>query len=316
MTGGADLAHLLSAEPAAPRVDDVVLWAAGWRALQAQGHAPFALALRGGFMADRVGWAFAAGYQAALQTLPQGGVARGALRSFCVTEATGNRPRDVATRLQAAPGGWVIDGAKRWSTLAPVADALLVVARDAGAGDAAQAARPVLTAAWVAAGTPGLQVQPMPATPFVPEVPHAQLTLSAVTVAAADRLPGDAYTTLVKPFRTLEDGYVAAAALAWLLREARARRWPAGFVERCAAQLAGLAWLAAQDPAAAATHVGLAGALQAAAVLHDEAGTLWADAEAAARWQRDRRLFTVAGEARRLRLDRAWQRLAAPAADG
>ena len=55
-------------------------------------------ALLGGFDADRVGWAFASGYQAALRALlPE--LPADAVAAFCVTEESGNRPRDIHTRI-------------------------------------------------------------------------------------------------------------------------------------------------------------------------------------------------------------------------
>lgn len=297
---------LLAAAPAAEPVASVADWIPRWRALVATGLDPLALALRGGFAADRAAWAFACGYQAALraQLPPPPGAAE--LLSLCVTEPAGNRPRDIATR-RGADGR--LHGHKRWSTLAPVADRLLVIA--SAAETAGAAARPRLQAWWVRRDAAGVQLRTMDATPFVPEVPHAEIHFDGVLLADADRVAGDAYTRFVKPFRSAEDLYVAAAVLAWLLREARAGHWPAAFVERCAAQIAALAALAPLPADAASTQVALAGALAGAAQLHDDASALWSAAggEGAARWLRDRPLMAVAGAARRMRAERAWQRL-------
>jgi hypothetical protein len=160
----------------------------------------------------------------------------------------------------------------------------------------------------------------MPATPFVPEVPHAGLQLDKLLVSAAALLPGDGYDTYVKPFRTLEDLHVTLAVLAYLLREARARRWPAQFTEPLVATLTLLAALAAEDALAAGTHVALAGALQLAHQLYAQAQPLWqgaGDDPAAARWLRDTGLFGIAVAARRQRAERAWEQLGSdPAAAG
>ena len=61
-----------------------------------------------------------------------------------------------------------------------------------------------------------------------------------------------------------------------------------------------------------ASAVTLSWALRLVARLYDDAGALWAaagDDLAAQRWQRDAALFAVAGQARQLRAERAWQRL-------
>ncbi|MFO1326291.1 MAG: acyl-CoA dehydrogenase family protein [Rubrivivax sp.] len=298
--------HLLGADPRVADTPTVQQWAAAWPALCAAEAQPFARALRGGFAADRAGWAFAAGYQAALAAqLPQLAGPDGALLSLSVTEAAGNRPRDLRTRAVAAPGGaWRLHGAKRWATLAPVAAQLVVIAVDGG-----EAGRPALGAYVVPRGADGLSVQAMPPTPFAPEVPHAEIALDGVL--AAQRLDGDAYERLVKPFRTVEDLYVNAALVAWLLREARARGWPPGFVEQALALTCALAALSTLPAEAAATHLALDGALQGAATLYDLALAhgQTAPASAAAHWSRDRALSGVAAAARRLRTQRARERL-------
>jgi alkylation response protein AidB-like acyl-CoA dehydrogenase len=310
----------LRADPHAEPCETVAAWWPRWCALATAHTDPAALALLGGFAADRVGWAFASGYQAALRALVPG-LGADTLAALCVTEEGGNRPRDIATRIvPAAGGGWTVNGAKRWTTLGPASSLLLVVGvvDEAGVGEAGAGkatARPALRVARVAAGTPGLRLLPMPDTRFVPEVPHARVELDGVHVGSDALLPGDGYTRCVKPFRTIEDTHVTLAVLAYLLREARLRRWPTGLAERLCAALVTLAALADAAADAPATHVALAGALAQAHALYDEAGTHWAadgDDPAARRWQRDAALFQVAGSARGQRAARAWERLAAP----
>jgi alkylation response protein AidB-like acyl-CoA dehydrogenase len=268
-------------------------------------------AMLGGFDADRVGWAFASGYQAALRALlPE--LPADAVAVFCVTEETGNRPRDILTRITPAADGSVsIDGAKRWTTLGPDSSVLLIVGALPSSADASRAQ---LKVARVAVGTPGLRLLPMPETRFVPEVPHARVQLDAVKVNAAALLPGDGYERYVKPFRTLEDAHVTLAVLAYLLRETRQRGWSGGFAERLCATMAALSEVAGAPADAPTTHLVLAGALAQAHALYAEAGTLWAtagDDPAAQRWTRDAALFGVAAAARQQRTVRAWERLQA-----
>ena len=310
----AALSDCLRAPTGVDEITDVQAWMARWVPLATRGLPPMALALRGGHAADRLGWAFAAGYQAALRalvpTLPAD-----ALAAFCVTEEGGNRPRDIRTTLAPLPGGgYTLNGAKRWTTLGPQGAILLVTARLGGADDEA---RPRLKVARVRTGQPGVVVTPMPPTPFVPEVPHARVALTDVAITEDDLLPGDGYTRCVKPFRTLEDLYVAAAVLAWLAGTAHRRGWPQDFREGLAGALALLAALDDEPPDAPATHLALAGALQWATELHRQADALWArapDDPAAQRWQRDRPLMNVAATARRLRAERAWEAFDGPAA--
>lgn len=304
------LAVCLGRAPAAvPAVETVAQWLPQWRAVAAAHAAPFDRALAGGCCADRVGWAFASGYQAALRALVPGLIGDEAIAALCVTEEAGNRPRDITTTItRLAEGDIAIDGAKRWTTLGPGSTLLLVAGRIAGPGD-----RPQLRVARVPSGTPGLALTAMPPTRFVPEVPHARVTLANVRLGADALLPGDGYDGYVKPFRTLEDTLVTAAVLAYLLREARARGWPAGFRERIVAALQALADVAQGAAGAPANHVLLAGALRWAHALYAEADALWAASgdEAAQRWQRDAALFAVAASAREARAVRAWERLAA-----
>jgi alkylation response protein AidB-like acyl-CoA dehydrogenase len=299
--------QVLRAPPAAAEQPTLADWWPRWRHGAARAATPAAMAVLGGFAADRVGWAFAAGYQAALRRLrPQ--LPADAIAAFCVTEESGNRPRDIATQIEPdGRGGWQVSGAKRWTTLGPDSSLLLVVGRLPGPD--AQG-RPRLAVAQVVAGAPGLELRPMPPTRFVPEVPHAQVRLDAV--AAAALLSGDGYDAYVKPFRTIEDVHVTLAVLAYLLREARARGWPAAFAERTVAAMALLGTLSDAAPDAPATHVALAGALQFAQAAYADAGTAWSrqpDDPAAQRWARDAALFAVAAGARARRAERAWERL-------
>ena len=305
-----------------PVCDDVHAWRAWWRGSGLGREAPALIALRGGHAADRLGWAFAAGYQAALRALVDRpgwpGWAPEDLVALCLTEATGNRPRDLqASACRTPDGGWLLNGHKRWTTLGPACDQLLVVVRDADAdADAATdaaAAAPALIALRVPADAPGLRFEPMPPTPFVPEVPHAGLSLAAVHLPEPARLPGDGWNDVGKPFRTHEDTLVGVAALAHLLREARRLGWPHDWRQRALATLQALL-VAADAPASEPrTHVLLAGALDGAQALYAECPALWArtpDDPAAARGPRDLGLMQVARAARVQRAERAWQRLA------
>ena len=299
----------LRAATAVPARASVADWWPRWSDGAARAATPAAQALLGGFDADRVGWAFASGYQAALRALLPD-LPADAVAAFCVTEETGNRPRDIHTRfVPQADGSVSISGAKRWTTLGPDSSLLLIVGALPSAGDGA---RVQLKVARVPAGSPGVQLLAMPETRFVPEVPHARVQLDAVQVDAAALLPGDGYERYVKPFRTIEDAHVTLAVLAYLLRETRARSWPLAFAERLCAAMALLSEVAESPADAPATHVVLAGALAQAHALYAEAGTLWAqtgDDPAAQRWQRDVVLFGVAGSARSQRAARAWERL-------
>src|SRR5204862_2090237 len=113
---------------------------------------------------------FASGYQAALRALfPDAAADR--ICALCVTEADGNSPKAIKSSLKKVDGGWVLNGAKRWTTLGPDGALFFVAARD----EAASGERPAIKIVRVSSASAGLKIQAMPATKFVPEVPHAQL---------------------------------------------------------------------------------------------------------------------------------------------
>jgi alkylation response protein AidB-like acyl-CoA dehydrogenase len=298
--------HILKACSEARPCPDVAAWWPRHREIAAVWRNPLDRAIAGGFAADRLGWAFASGYQAALHALFPA-LPEDRICALCVTEAEGTHPRAIKSTLTRSAGGWRLDGAKRWTTLGPSGALFLVAARDA----AVSGERIALRVARVPADAPGVTVEPMADVRFVPEVPHARLRFENVPVAADALLPGDGYEEYVKRFRTVEDIHVHAAVLSYLAREARARAWPRGWVERAAAALHVLRALAQEDPSLPATHVALAGALANGSALVAEADSHWdaTNDEGAARWRRDRELLAVAGAAREQRTARAWERI-------
>lgn len=301
------IGFLLKAPAASRECPDVAAWWPRHCEIAAVWRNPMDSAIVGGFSADRVGWAFASGYQAALHALFPG-APEDRIAALCVTEADGNSPKAIQSTLRRVDEGWLLNGAKRWTTLGLEGALFFVAARDA----AASGERAVIRIARVASGAPGVTVQPMPATRFVPEVPHAQLRFDDVRLADDALLPGDGYDDYVKRFRTVEDLHVNAAVVAYLVREARRLAWPAAWIERALAALHALRALAGEDASAPATHVALAGALALTAALISESENFWEEAvgdAARERWTRDRELLGVAGSARTQRTARAWQRL-------
>lgn len=306
------LEFCLTRPPQAVPCEDIAAWWPGHLARAARCASPIERSIVSGFEADRLGWAFAGGYQAALRALVPD-LPTDAMAAFCVTEENGNRPRDILTTLTRYPDGRLqIDGQKKWATLGPESTVLLVTGRLLEAG-AEPGARPDLRVVRVESRLPGVTLLSMPPTAFVPEVPHARVRLEGVAIDADTLLPGDGYARYVKPFRTLEDTQIAAATMACLLREARARGWPTDWRERCLALLAAFIAIAQSDASDPTTHLSLAGALQWSAALREEARALLDAAPPDAfslRWRRDAALSSVASGAGRQRTARAWERLA------
>lgn len=252
-------------------------------------------ATEAGVFADRVGYAFAGGYEAALGALVPGhdGSRVGAL---CVTEPDGNHPRAIATRVEDG----ALFGSKSYVTLGTLADDLYVLAREGEANG-----RPVLGLYRVAAGAAGVQVEAAAPTPFVPEIEHATLALDG---APGERLEGDGWTDYVKPFRTVEDTHVHIALVSFLLAQGARWSWDTGLLERGYALHASLMHVATLDPKAAHTHLALAGGIAVSVGFVDSAEKqTWPD-EDRALWERDKSLLRIASKARDARRARAWSR--------
>ena len=302
------LAHLLTADASPVACTTVEAW---WPRLLAAA-APFATtidrAIAGGFAADRLGWAFAAGYHQALQglvpTLPPQLPA-----ALAATEEGGGHPSAMNTTLfPAAKGEWSLSGIKRFVTLGRYARTLLVVASvgtDASGRNALRLAR-------VSAAAPGVTLEALPATAFAPEIEHAQAVFTDVRLAAADLLPGDGYDRYLKPFRTLEDLHVVGASLGHLLGASRRYAWPESLHEELLATVVAVRALAALSPASAAVHVALAGVFRAMGRVTAAADGFYGAAvdDEATRWARDRGLLRVAERVREQRRVAAWRALA------
>jgi hypothetical protein len=300
---------LVAAVPDAAPCEAVAQW---WQrhlvlARGAGAGATMPVAIAGGFAADRVGWAYASAYQAALRALVPA-LPYDTLAALCVTEAEGNSPGAIRSELRRVDDAtFRLDGAKRWTTLGPEGAVFLVAAREGVQADG----RPRLRVALVRTDSPGIVVEPMPPTKFVPEVPHAQLRFEGVRVRADALLPGDGYEGYVKRFRTVEDTHVTAGVLAYLVREARRFGWPPGWIERAIGALVALDAVAALHPLANGTHLALAGVLGTVDGLVADSEPLWAaapDEAARSRWRRDRALLKIAEGTRRQRTARAWER--------
>ncbi|UQA59191.1 acyl-CoA dehydrogenase family protein [Polyangium aurulentum] len=300
---------VLSAAPDPAPFSTLADWWARYRVLAEGAGSSIDAAILGGFAGDRMAAAFAAGYQAALRALVPD-LPSDRVVSFCVTEKGGGHPRAIATRLSSRGAGrFSISGEKRWATLSADAGLLLVVAK---AGEDASTGKNLLRVARVAAPAPGLRLVPMPDTPFVPEIPHAEVFLDDVEVTEADLLPGDGYERYVKPFRTTEDLHVNAAVAGYLVREARLAGAERGLVARLASLLAALRELSKSEPTDPAVHVALAGILVALRAIVEEVAEPFQKAapERYARFARDKAIFGIAESARVQRFERAWEQLA------
>ena len=295
------VAHLLDASPGATPITSLLELRARTRDLAARFTSTVDRAAAIGLAADRLGYAFAGGYGAALARLDPTLGERPA--SLCATERAGGHPRHIETRLSPHGDAWTLTGAKSWVTLASSAEVLLVVATvgvDA-------AGRNRLRVARVPSGRAGVTLAARPAAPFAPEIDHGEARFDAVEVAHDEVLAGDGYDAVLKPFRTIEDIHVLAAATGHLVGVARVYAWPRAWIEEALALVVTLRALGEEDASRREVHLVLAGAFEAFGRLVASADPCWASAPAdvRGRWARDRPLLGVASQVRARRREAA-----------
>ncbi len=260
-------------------------------------------AAAGGFLADRIGYAFLAGYRAALFRLDPT-LSRA---SLCASEEGGAHPRSIKTRLEERDGAFVLDGDKTFATLASSAETLLVVA-----SRGAREGRNWLQIARIPATREGVAIRDRDPIEFAPEIRHARVAFRNVRVSPEEILEGDGYERVLKPFRTIEDIHVLAGWLGHVVRLARAHGESRELTERSLGAISALRDLSPADPASPAAHLALAGVLSVVAGIADALSLSGADEETRARWQRDLPLLAVANTARELRRNAAWNALVPP----
>ncbi|MCA9520797.1 MAG: acyl-CoA dehydrogenase family protein [Myxococcales bacterium] len=293
--------QLLNPEMVLPRYDDLADF---WRAIASLpvDASSMRVAAIGGAQSDRLGFAFIAGYEAALGRLV--GAHRSAgIGALCVTERAGNHPRAIATALAPCGEQLSLRGEKTFVTGGTLARQLFVLAvRDDQVAPGGQRSFALVA---IEPSRAGVSIEALPPVGFVPEIPHALVRFDEVPIADGDCLPGDGYLGYVKPFRTMEDLHVSCAAAAYLLAVGRRFAWPSEMVLAWAEQLE--RWLSfdvdLDDPLDPALHLRLAGALAIQASLLRETAPLWcrvADDERG-RFERDRAIFSVAERARQRR---------------
>ena len=302
---------LLSPRPAREEQGGLAGWWRHHRELVQRFPTAADQAIAGGFIADRLGYAFASGYQAAGAVLLGERWVADHLFALCATEEAGAHPRAIEATVTPAGDGFVLSGKKCFVTLGPAAERLVVIAREGVGADG----RPRLRAILVPADRAGLRAQMTPDLPFVPEIPHGVLSFEEVAIAAAEVLSGDGYSDYLKPFRTIEDAHVEGALLGLMLKMARLGRADDGLVEQLIAMVVAVRSLCGADPNGPGTHLALAGSMATTRELLDRLGAVVAGDQAAAslggafleRWRRDRPLLAVAAKARESRRQAAWR---------
>ena len=299
-------------------------------------------ALLGGYTANKLAFAFVAGYQTAQSALGlRRGIPDDAISSFCVTEK-GNRPKDIRSTLKYAANDsdMVLNGDKSFVSMAPGCALLNVIAQFVPSNGAINpTGRPQLMCVAIPVNSPGVSIVPKPALSFLCEVPHAAATFTNVHVPVKAMYSGDGYDAFMKPFRTTEDMHVQAACLGHVFRLLQSVKSDLGrrdgdkptasaytinnTMERLLSHAAGLASLSHTEltahPRPPAVHLAVSGALNSGFDLLSSAFEVYMRVaaevgrrvqEEASGWQRDyEKLGTVAAGARQARRDSAWNRV-------
>lgn len=267
-------------------------------------------ALWGGLHADRLGFAFRAGYASALRRLFAHAGAPLPTGKLCLaaTEKGGGHPRAIETTLREENGVFLLQGEKTFATLASASDEILVVATRGKTDDG----KNQLVIVRIARDANGVSIEDRPPTPFAPEIPHAIVRFDDVAVASSAVLPGDGYDVWLKPFRTIEDTHVLASTVGYLAGVARAYGFDRNVIAELVAHAASLVDLGARDPSDPVTHVLLAGVFSSARKLAASLDGEWhhkVTPEERERWLRDMPLLLVAENARTKRTENAFATL-------
>ncbi len=295
---------------------EITSFASWWAKYQeiARDWNPLERAVIGGAMTDRIAFAFAGGYQAALRHMVPD-LPNDQIVSLAITEEGGGHPRAIAATLipveKGSKGGYLLSGHKKWITLASEATTLLVAASTGKTPEGLNQIRLVR----VPSDTAGVAIKSMEDLPIVPEISHGEVYLEEVEVLSDAILPGDGYTQYIRPFRTIEDIFVSAGFLGFCFRVATDHKWPRDVLEKLTCLLASLYTIAHADVNAPETHIALSGFLTLERKLVQELDPLWETVpkDVRERWNRDKILLQVAEKLRGIRRETAWKKVSASA---
>jgi len=263
-------------------------------------------AIVGGRISNNMSFAFAAGYQSAIQSLFKPETRQ--LASLCVSEKHegkhGNHPRLIQSSLTQQNDQRSLNGSKSFITGACEAEFLYIACSTGSNKDH----RPNIKMLALPANQPGIQISETAKLSFVPEVSHGEACFSDVIIANQQILPGDGYLDYIKPFRTIEDIHVFAAVLGFLLGQAMDSNWQHSSIERILSLLVTLRTIGHMPGNQASTHLVLAGCRSQMESLIAETDDEFKQLspESYADWQRDKALLSIASKAHQARTQKAW----------
>lgn len=160
------------------------------------------------------------GHRALLAAMARGD----ALLALAISEpGAGAHPKHLGCRAVQDGDGWVLDGHKAFVSNGPAADAIIVLAVS---GE--HAGRKRFDAFVVAADTPGLTRELDDKVRGLAPLGHCGLRLAGCRVPESQRLgePGQAFDTIARPFRAIEDALLLGPMLGAMKAELDAlARW-------------------------------------------------------------------------------------------
>ncbi len=261
-------------------------------------------AILAGCRAPAASHVFAAGYQCALNYI-QPGIAGNETCSFAVTEAGGGHPREIKTQITKCETGWTITGTKTFVTMGTRASRAIVAVRSGEKEDG----RPDLRMVVVDFRLPGVQRTEIQDLPFLGNLGHAIVELADVRISESDVLPGDGYARYIKPFRTIEDLHVVAAAAGYALSVCCRTAADQNSISMMLAILANIRAFVGIDLTDWGAHLALDDVLRRFTSLSGELATQFEQLSPVERdgWLRDGAALQVASRARKQRAESAWQ---------
>ena len=270
-------------------------------------------AIIGGFLADRMAYAFLSGYENALQKhfamLPAQSLA-----AFCVSEKGGSRPKAMKTTLTQGQNAdtYTLNGQKSFVTCAEDAQWLIIAAAltecEQNKIEDEIYTRPNIKLALIEASTPGLTVTSSKELPFIPEIKKGSLALDNVKVMAENILPGDGYSNYVKPFSCVEGVYIMAATSAFLFRLACLFDWPKSIHEQLLSTLLAVKQLDEGDMSSPVTEIMVSGVKSQLKQITELSKPQWPKLpeQHLQRLQRDCGMLLMSDKNHLTRLERAW----------
>ena len=303
------LADVLAGRYKPHPLEDAADWKKYWRSrkLPAQG---IKRAFIAGAESCKPAWAMAGGYQLAVQTLLPEVVSDRTVVALCISETGGGHPRAIEASVSWKGKRGLLNGFKTFVTGGELAEHLYI-AVNTGEG---KQGKPSLVLMKVPLSRRGVSLQTMFPLPFIPELPHASVVLEDVIVSVDDILPGDAYESYIRPFRTVEDLYIMTGMLGHVMGRL-AEYDQQDLEEQGIALFLALEAVEKQGYHSPSAHVALAGCVTLLERLIADVLPVISP-EQAAIWERDMPVLQVAGNVREQRRRRAWYKVQAPRLTG